>query len=104
MQINQTFAIYDKENNKLIIIEGTVCNVGKIQDKELYKQAKYTEFRAEIKRLYKVTEIQQINDVFDFVAGYNKSLDGNLRHFTGGKQTVKKVIQQMSEMNFKPEL
>ena len=41
------------------------------------KQAKYTELRAEIKRLYKVKEILQINVVFDFLAGYNKTLEEN---------------------------
>ena len=87
-------AIFDKENNKWIIIEGTVCNIGKIQERELYKQAKYTELRAEIKRLYKVKEILQINVVFDFLAGYNKTLEENLKDFTGRKQTAKKVIQQ----------
>ena len=71
-----------------------MCNIGKIQERELYKQAKYTELRAEIKRLYKVKEIQQINAVFDFQAGYNKTLEENLIHFTGRKQTAKKVIQQ----------
>ena len=86
--------IYEKENNKWIIIEGTVCNTGKIQEREMYKQAKYTEFRAEIKSLYKVKEIQQIYAVFDFLAGYNKKLEENLRTFTGGKQTAEKVIQQ----------
>ena len=49
-----------------------MCNIGKIQERELYKQAKYTELRAEIKRLYKVKEILQINVLFDFLAGYNK--------------------------------
>ena len=85
-------AIFDKENNKWIIIKGTVCNIVKIQERELYKQAKYTELRAEMKRLYKVKEIQQINVVFDFLAGYNKTLKENLRHFTCGKQRAKKVI------------
>ena len=65
-----------------------MCNIGKIQERELCKQAKYTELRAEIKRLYKVKEIQQINAVFEFLAGYNKTLEENLRHFTDGKQTA----------------
>ena len=93
-------AIFDKENNKWIIIEGTVCNIGKIQERELYKQAKYTELRAEIKRLYKVKEILQINVVFDFLAGYNKTLEENLKDFMGGKQTAKKVIQQCQKWIF----
>ena len=38
-------------------------------------------------------EIQQINAVFDFLAGYKKTLEEDLRHFTGGKLTAKKVIQ-----------
>ena len=71
-----------------------MCNIGKIPERELYKQAKYTALRAEIKRLYKVKEILQINVVFDFLAGYNKTLEENLKDFTGGKQAVKKVIQQ----------
>ena len=93
-------AIFDKENNTWIIIEGTVCNIGKIQKRELYKQAKYTELRAEIKRLYKVKEILQINGVFDFLAGYSKTLEENLKDFAGGKQTAKKVIQQCQKWIF----
>ena len=70
-----------------------MCNIGKIQERELYKQAKYTELRAEIKRLYKVKEIQQIKAVFDFMASYSKTLEENLIHFIAGKQKVKKVMQ-----------
>ena len=32
------------------------------------------------------------NVVLHFLAGYNKTLEENLRHFTGGKQLPKKVI------------
>ena len=83
-------AIYDKENNKWIIIERSECNIGKIQGRELYKQAKYTELRSEIKRLYKVKEIQQISAVFDFLAGYNKTLDEKLVHLTRGNKQRRK--------------
>ena len=79
---------------------GDSCNIGKIQERELYKQAKYTELRAEIKRLYKVKEILQINVVFEFLAGYNKTLEENLKDFMGGKQTAKKVIQQCQKWIF----
>ena len=34
------------------------------------------------------------NAVFDFMGGYNKTLEENLVHITGGKQTAKKVMQQ----------
>ena len=81
-------------NSSLSWIFPTVCNIGKIKGRELYKQAKYTELRADIKRPYKVKETQQINAVFDFLADYNKTLEENPRHFTGRKQTAKKVIQQ----------
>ena len=84
-------AIYDKENNKWIVIEGTVCNIGRFQERTV--QASQI-LRAEIKRLYKVKVIQQVNAAFDFLAGYNKTLEKDLRHFTGGKQTAKKVLQQ----------
>ena len=83
----QDIAIYDKENNKWTVIEGTVCNIVKIQERELYKQVKCTDLRAEI-------EIQQTNAVFEFLEGYNKTLQEKQIHFTGGKQTAKKVTQQ----------
>ena len=38
-------AVFDKEDSRWIIIEGTVCSIGKIQERELYKQAKYTELK-----------------------------------------------------------
>ena len=47
-QINQTLL-----NNKWIIIKGTMCSTGKIQERELYKHAKYTELRVEIKKVSK---------------------------------------------------
>ena len=86
-RFEESEAFYDKENNKWTVIEGTVCNIVKIQERELYKQVKYTELRAEI-------EIQQINAVFEFLEGYNKTLQEKQIHFTGGKQTAKKVTQQ----------
>ena len=67
-----------------------MCNIGKIQERELYKQAKYTEIRAEIKRLYKVKEILQINVEFDFLAGYNKTLEENLSDLLAGNKQRRK--------------
>ena len=93
-------AIFDKENNKWIIIEGTVCNIGKIQERALYKQAKYTELRAEIKR-NKVKEILQINIVFEFLVGYYKTLAENLYWRETNSEESNTT---MSEMDFKPEL
>ena len=94
-QINQTLLFMIKKITSGLQSKGAECNIGKIQERELYKQAKYTELGAEMKRLYKVKEIQQINAVFDFLAGLNKTLERNLKHFTSGKQTAKKVIQQV---------
>ena len=42
----------------------------------------------------------EINVVFDFLAGYNKTLEENLNDFMGGKQTAKKVIQQCQKWIF----
>ena len=80
-------AIFGKENNKWIIIEGTVCNIGKIQERELYKQAKYKELRAEIKRLYKVSEILQ--SIGNFTNQCCVRLPGRLQqNFRGEPKTL----------------
>ena len=51
-----------------------MCNVGCIDDRSLYKQHKYTDLRAGVKRLYPRFSVTQLNTVFDFLARYNKQL------------------------------
>ena len=99
-QINQTLLFLTKKITSGLSSRGQCAILEKSKKEKLYKQAKYTELRAEIKRLYKVKEILQINVVFDFLAGYNKTLKENLKDFTGGKQTAKKVIQQCQKWIF----
>jgi len=38
-------AVWDKTTNEWILLEGTVCNVGTIDEKSKNKQEKYTELQ-----------------------------------------------------------
>ena len=66
--------VMDKKKGQWILIEGTVCNVGCIDEQSLYKQHKYTDLRAGLKRLYLSFSVTQVNIAFDFLAGYNEQL------------------------------
>ena len=46
--------VHDKETNTWTLLEGTVCQVGKIADRVKEKQTKYIELRAGIKESTKV--------------------------------------------------
>ena len=50
--------IYDKKNKKIILKEGTVCNVAQINDRDEYKKRKYLDLRLELRKLYPDYEIK----------------------------------------------
>ena len=58
-------SVRDKVKNKWYLLEGTVCQVGKIKEKTELKQEKYTELRAGIKDIYKECEVAQFNIVLE---------------------------------------
>lgn len=77
--------VYDTMSKKIILIEGTVCNIGTIQDRNAKKREKYTELRQGLKRLNPDYSITQINIVFDFLGNFNCELTKNLQELTGKK-------------------
>ena len=63
--------VLDKEKDMAYVIEGTICEIGKIEERTLTKQNKYTDLRYGLKRLYSLDTTIQINVVMDFVGGYH---------------------------------
>ena len=63
--------ILDKINKNWIIIEGTVCLIGEIIEREKLKSSKYRDIRQTLKRLYPGYTVQQLNIVLDYLGGYN---------------------------------
>ena len=43
--------VLDKEKDMAYVIEGTICEIGKIEERTLTKQNKYTDLRYGLKRL-----------------------------------------------------
>ena len=70
--------LQNKNEKQWIIIEGTVCNIGQINERDRMKTEKYTDLRSSLKRLYPDHEIIQINIVFDFLSGFHKDLVSKL--------------------------
>jgi len=70
--------VQDKKDNRFFIFEGTVCNVGEINDRDQRKTEKYTDLRSSLKRMNPGYKIIQVNIVFDFLSGYHTNLISKL--------------------------
>ena len=55
----QDITIFDMKNKVIILVEGTVCNIGQINDRSNYKKRKYLDLRLGLRKLYPVYEIKQ---------------------------------------------
>ena len=67
-------AICNKKEPQWLIFEGSVCNIGQIQEQDKLKTEKYAYLRASLKRLYPGYNVIQVNLVFDFLSRYHKEL------------------------------
>ena len=96
--------VCDKKCNQWIILEGTICNVGEIQQRDQMKTDKYSDLRSSLRRLYPGYKITQVNIVFDYLSGYQENLIANLSSvgLTEGLNIVRKcqrwVISQNCEI------
>ena len=61
-----------KKERQWLIFEGTVCNIGQIQERDKLKTEKDADLSASLKRLYPGYNVVQVNLVFDFLSGYHK--------------------------------
>ena len=87
-------AVYDKQTDNWTLLEGTVCQVGTIEDKIVKKQEKYTELRAGIKQLSKSTSVTKINLVFDFLGGYHEELRKRLSSITNTDKELSYLLER----------
>ena len=87
-------AVMDKEAKTWILLEGTVCQVGKIKEKTATKQEKYNDLRRGIKEIHKDSVITQINIVFDFLGGYNEELEKELKTITKNEKEKDYLIRK----------
>ena len=74
------------------VIEGTICEIGKIEERTLTKQNKYTDLRHGLKRLYSLDTIIQINVVMDFVGGYHSKLVNDFINLFGERRTAVELL------------
>ena len=57
-------AICNKKERQWLIFEGSVCNIGQIQEQDKLKTEKYAYLRESLKRLYPGYNVMQVNLVF----------------------------------------
>ena len=86
-RIRPDMVILDKINENWIIIEGTVCLIGEITEREKLKTSKYRDLREALKRLYPGYTVQQLNIVLDLLGGYNRRLIEEMGHLFDMTQT-----------------
>ena len=68
-------AVLDKQGKSWLLIEGTVCQEGRMKEKTSMKEEKHIDLRKGIKTLYKDHTVTQINVVFDFLGGYYTKME-----------------------------
>ena len=67
-------AIHDTQKKEWLLLEGTVCDMGKIADRTSKTQTKYRDLQSGIKQMYPQLKVIQVSIVFDFLGNYHKDL------------------------------
>ena len=84
--------VLDKEKDMAYVIKGTIYGIGKIEERTLTKQNKYTDLRYGLKRSYSLDTIIQINVVMDFVGGYHSKLVNDFINLFGEGRTAVELL------------
>ena len=79
---------------EVTLIEGTVCSIGMIKQREERKTQKYEELRTELHKIYKDYKVKQINIVMDFLANFGKTLPNELKSLGIDSKEILLVLQQ----------
>ena len=74
------------------VIKGTICEIGKIEERTLTKQNKYTDLRYGLKRLYSLDTIIQINVVMNFEGRYHSKLVNDFINMFYERRTVVELL------------
>ena len=84
--------VLDKENETAYLFQGTICEIGKIVERTIAKQNKYTDLRYGLKRLCSLNTVTQINLVMDFVGEYHTKLINELINLFGERRKVCEML------------
>ena len=86
-------AIFAMKNKVIILVEGTVCNIGQINDRNDFKKRKYLDLRLDLWKLYSDYEIMQTNTVSNPLEDFNCTLKKELSNVEHNKDvTTMKVL------------
>ena len=85
-------ALHDIQKKEWLLLEGTVCGIGKIADRTRKKQMKYRDLRSGIKQMYPQHKVTQVNIVFDFQGNYYKDLKTQVHNHVILRNTDKPQI------------
>ena len=85
-------ALHDIQKKEWLLLEGTVCGIGKIADRTSKKQMKYRDLRSGIKQMYPQHKVTQVNIVFDFLGNYYKELKTQVHNHVILRNTDKQQI------------
>ena len=92
--IKPDITIVNHDQKEVTLIEGTVCSVGMINQREERKTQKYEELRTELHKIYKDYKVKQINIVMDFLANFGKTLLNELKSLGIDSKETLLVLQQ----------
>ena len=87
-------AVLDKGKKTWILVEGTICTVGSIEERTRHKHEKYTDLRAGIKNIYRDCTVIQKNIVFDFLGGYHNVLEKEINSLTTNSQETDYLLKK----------
>ena len=81
--------IFDMKNKVITLVEGTVYNIGQINDRNDYKKWKYVDLRLGLRKLYPDYNIKQTNIVFNVLGDFNNTLKKELSDLYHEKDVTK---------------
>ena len=82
--------IFDMKNKVITLVEGTVCNIGQINDRNGYKKRKYLELRLGPWKLSPDYKIKQTDIVFSFLGDFTTTLKKELSDLARKKKMLLK--------------
>ena len=83
--------IFDKKNKVIILVEGRVCNISQINDRNYCKKRTYLDLRLGLRKLYPYFEIKQTNIVLNFRPDFNTTQKKDLSDLAHIKDVTREL-------------
>ena len=93
-QQNLTLVYLITRNKEWFLIEGTVCLLGTIPARTMFKRDKYADLRIGVNNLYSGHKVSGIDVIFDFLVAYSTHLENELTKILHDKKVVSKTIEK----------